>query len=160
MSYAPAYPQPGYPGQAAHHAPQPQHHQSSFGGPGGPPQMPPHSSPAPPSSGPSSGTTTGQVEGAQFRIDHRDTNSVLYLRLQPQYQIKAKPGSMVAMDASVQIKGKLKVSFKKMFTGGEVRPSSLSVPCSFPFPFTYSLFVSLRGFCVRDGRTRADAGGR
>ena len=65
--------------------------------------------------------TEGQVEGAQFRIDHRDTNSVLYLRLQPQYQIKAKPGSMVAMDASVQIKGKLKVSLKKMFTGGEVR---------------------------------------
>ena len=82
------------------------------------------------------------------------------LRLPPGYQVKAKPGSMVAMDASVQIKGKLKVSFKKMFTGGEVRPSSLSVPCSFPFPLPYSLFVSLRGFSVRDGRTRADAGGR
>ena len=46
---------------------------------------------------------------------------MLSLRLQPGYQIKAKPGSMVAMDASVQIKGKLKVSLKKMFTGGEVR---------------------------------------
>ena len=65
--------------------------------------------------------TTGSVEGASFKIDHRDSNSMLYLRLQPGYEIKAKPGSMVAMDASVQIKGKLKVSLKKMFTGGEVR---------------------------------------
>lgn len=64
--------------------------------------------------------TTGQAEGAQYRIDHRDSNSMLYLRLQPGYTIKAKPGSMVAMDSTVQIKGKLKFSIKKMFTGGEV----------------------------------------
>lgn len=68
--------------------------------------------------------SSGEVEGAQYRIDFRDSNSLLSLRLQPQYQVKAKPGSMVAMDASVQIKGKLKVSFKKMFTGGEVRSCS------------------------------------
>ena len=70
--------------------------------------------------------SSGEVEGAQYRIDFRDSNSLLSLRLQPQYQVKAKPGSMVAMDASVQIKGKLKVSFKKMFTGGEVRSRSRS----------------------------------
>lgn len=46
---------------------------------------------------------------------------MLYLKLQPGYEIKAKPGSMVAMDASVRIKGKLKFSMKKMFTGSEVR---------------------------------------
>ena len=117
MSYAPSYPQPGYPGQAAHHPPQPPHH--SYPGPGGPAPAPPQSSSAPAQSG--SAATTGQVEGAQFKIDHRDSNSMLYLRLQPGYEIKAKPGSMVAMDATVQIKGKLKFSLKKVFTGGDVR---------------------------------------
>ena len=46
---------------------------------------------------------------------------MLYLRLQPGYEVKAKPGSMVAMDATVKLKGKLKFSVKKLFTGGEVR---------------------------------------
>ena len=98
------------------------------------PPQPPYGSPAPPQGFPggappqqhhAGGSQTlpssGEVEGAQYRVDHRDSNSMLSLRLQPGYQIKAKPGSMVAMDASVQIKGKLKVSLKKMFTGGEVR---------------------------------------
>ncbi|EJF65574.1 hypothetical protein DICSQDRAFT_79838 [Dichomitus squalens LYAD-421 SS1] len=53
---------------------------------------------------------------------------MLSLRLQPGYQIKAKPGSMVAMDASVQIKGKLKVSLKKIFTGGEMSESIFTGP--------------------------------
>ena len=115
---------PGYPGQDAHH-------QSSY--PGGPPPMPsmPSHSPAPPQQpqqlaarGQSSIMTTGSVEGASFKIDHRDSNSMLYLHLQPGCQIKAKPGSMVAMDATVKIEGKLKFSFKKAFTGGEVCSSS------------------------------------
>ncbi len=46
---------------------------------------------------------------------------MLYVRLQPGAEIKAKPGSMVAMDATVRIKGKLKFSVKKLLTGGEVR---------------------------------------
>ena len=123
MSYAPGYPQPGYPGAGAH---QP-HHSQSF-------PQPPHGSPAPHGfpgapppqhapqpQGASNIPTTGQAEGAQFRIDHRDSNSMLYVRLQPGAEIKAKPGSMVAMDATVRIKGKLKFSVKKLLTGGEVR---------------------------------------
>ena len=134
MSYAPGYPQPGYPGAGAH---QP-HHSQSF-------PQPPHGSPAPHGypgapppqhapqpQGASNIPTTGQAEGAQFRIDHRDSNSMLYLRLQPGYEIKAKPGSMVAMDASVQIKGKLKFSFKKIFTGGEVCAPPFLRDCLLP----------------------------
>lgn len=52
--------------------------------------------------------TTGAFEGVQFKIDHRDTNSLLNLQLQPGYEIKARPGAMVAMGGTVQIKGKMK----------------------------------------------------
>ncbi|KAH9942526.1 DUF124-domain-containing protein [Epithele typhae] len=105
MSY-----QPGYPGQHGHHQPSM------------PPMPSPSSrpvvSPAPPAShGTTSGPLTGNVEGASYKIDHRDSNSMLYLRLQPGYEIKGKPGSMVAMDASVQIKGNFKFSFKKVLLG-------------------------------------------
>ncbi|KAI0630089.1 tryptophan RNA-binding attenuator protein-like domain-containing protein [Trametes polyzona] len=53
---------------------------------------------------------------------------MLYLRLQPGYEIKGKPGSMVAMDATVKIKGKFKFSVKKMFTGGEMSESIFTGP--------------------------------
>ncbi|KAI0764790.1 tryptophan RNA-binding attenuator protein-like domain-containing protein [Fomes fomentarius] len=113
MSYAPNYPQPGYPGAAAHgHGSHAQGYAASA----------PHPQASQPQ-GAANVVTTGQVEGAQFRVDHRDSNSMLYLRLQSGYQIKAKPGSMVAMDATVQIKGKLKFSVKKIFTGGEMSES-------------------------------------
>lgn len=139
MAYQPSYPQPGYPGQpspSGYPAPSPgypgqaptpgypgHHHQSSFSGSAPPPGPPPsHGAPPPQAAaGASNLPTTGQIEGVQFRIDHRDSNSMLYLRLQPGAEVKAKPGSMVAMDATVKIKGKLKFSVKKLLTGGEVR---------------------------------------
>ena len=132
MSYQPGYPQPspaGYPGQEHHH----HHHHQQQQQPGYPGMPPPGPAPLAQQASSSNIATTGQVEGAQFRIDHRDSNSMLYVRLHPQYQIKARPGSMVAMDATVQIKGKLKFSVKKFFTGGEVRirrvvPASGSEP--------------------------------
>lgn len=88
------YPQPGFPGGS----PYP---------PQGVPQ--PHvPSPAPPTGGAVAITdTTGSYEGVQYRIDHRDSNSLLSLRLHPEYVVKGKPGSMVAMDASVKIRGKV-----------------------------------------------------
>ncbi|KAI0785687.1 DUF124-domain-containing protein [Abortiporus biennis] len=72
--------------------------------------------------------TTGTYEGCQYRIDHRDSNSLLAVRLQPGYEIKAKPGSMVAMDPTVKLKGKLKFSFKKLVTGGEMAESHFTGP--------------------------------
>ncbi|KIY68673.1 DUF124-domain-containing protein [Cylindrobasidium torrendii FP15055 ss-10] len=85
----------------------------------------------PPAAGASGGAiidTTGAFEGMQFRVDHRDSNSLLSVRLAPEYQIKGKPGSMVAMEGTVTIKGKMKFSFKKMIAGGEMSESIFSGP--------------------------------
>ncbi|KAG8768666.1 hypothetical protein FRC15_005036 [Serendipita sp. 397] len=64
--------------------------------------------------------TTGVFEGCSYKIDHRDSNSILSAQLQQGYTIKAKPGAMVAMAASVQVQGAMKFSFTKMMTGGEM----------------------------------------
>ena len=67
---------------------------------------------------------TGAFEGMQFKIDNRDSNTMLYMRLQPGYEVLTKPGSLVSMEATVQVKGKMNFSLKKLFTGGEVRERS------------------------------------
>ncbi|OSX66225.1 hypothetical protein POSPLADRAFT_1038546 [Postia placenta MAD-698-R-SB12] len=103
MSYAPGYPQP----------------QGSFPPPQGPPPQGPPRSP-PNDAGTGAQRITGAYDGVQFKIDHRDSNTMLYMRLQPGYEVLAKPGTMVSMDATVQIKGKMNFSFKKLLTGGEL----------------------------------------
>jgi hypothetical protein len=65
------------------------------------------SAPAPQASGARNIDTNVDFEGAQFRIAYRDNNSLLSVRLPPEYEVKAKSGSMVAMDASVKIRGKV-----------------------------------------------------
>lgn len=106
MSFSPSFPQPGagYPGAQAHgfppqgapHSPQPGHHQLA----------------PPPSAGVQGGArnidTNANFEGAAFRISYRDSNSLLSVRLQQGYEIKAKSGSMVAMDATVKIRGQVR----------------------------------------------------
>ncbi|EMD37564.1 hypothetical protein CERSUDRAFT_94566 [Gelatoporia subvermispora B] len=129
MSYAnapgaPGQPEPPpyqsvvYPGSAPHHEDYP------------PEKVPPSSDfPAAAQAGPSgSAGAGGSFEGVQFRIDHRDTNTVLYIRLQPGYEFKARPGAMVAMDPSVQIQGNLTFSMKKLFTGGQLAQSRFTGP--------------------------------
>ena len=64
---------------------------------------------------------TGVFESVQFKVDNRDSNTMLYLRMQPGYEMLTKPGSLLSMDPSVQVKGKMNFSWKKLFTGGEVR---------------------------------------
>ena len=68
------------------------------------------------------GTTkiTGSFEGVQYRIDNRDTNTLLYLDLQDGYEVHTKPGSLVFMTSGVKIQGKLNFSWKKFFSGGQV----------------------------------------
>ncbi|OBZ70993.1 hypothetical protein A0H81_09032 [Grifola frondosa] len=134
MSYSQTPQMPGYPGAATYpgmSAPPPpggQYPPQAHGSPMPPiPAYPPV--PGPPAIGGATNIpTNGVCEGAQYRIDHRDSNSMLYVRLQPEYELKAKPGSMVAMDASVRIKGKLKFSMKKMFTGAEMSESIFTGP--------------------------------
>ncbi|KAI0764752.1 hypothetical protein C8Q74DRAFT_1219704 [Fomes fomentarius] len=77
-----------------------------------------------------------------------------YPLLEPSgYKMKAKPGSMVAMDATVHIKGKLKFSVKKTFTGGEMSESIFTGTrrgnaCSIALPAAPSASVSGKGLFV------------
>jgi len=97
-----------------------------------PPQMPM------PSAGPNVGSigsgagqlqnTLGAFEGAQFKIDHRDVNSLLGIMLQPGYQVVAQPGSMVSMDATVQLAGSFKFSWKKMLAGDQIAQATFTGP--------------------------------
>jgi len=72
--------------------------------------------------------TVGVFEGASYSIDHRDTNSLLGIMLQPGYQIIAQPGAMVSMDASVQLQGSFKFSWKKMLAGDSIAQATYSGP--------------------------------
>ena len=84
--------------------------------------------PAPPAGGFTVQDTFGTYEGLSYRIDHRDSNSILHLTLHPGYEVKGKPGAMVTMQPTVQIRGNLKFSFKKMVTGGEMAESWFTGP--------------------------------
>jgi uncharacterized protein (AIM24 family) len=70
----------------------------------------------------------GTFEGVNYRIDHRDSNSILHLTLQPDYEVKGKPGAMVTMQPSVKIRGNFKFSFKKMVGGGDMSESWFTGP--------------------------------
>ena len=72
--------------------------------------------------------TVGQFDGGYYKIDHRDTNAVLSITLQPNVPFYSQPGAMVAMSPEVTLKGKFKFSFKKMFTGGEMSVSTYTGP--------------------------------
>ncbi|CAF1400649.1 unnamed protein product [Rotaria sp. Silwood1] len=72
--------------------------------------------------------TTGVFNGGYYKIDHRDTNALLRVRLQPNAPFYAKPGAMVAMSPEVTLKGKFKFSFKKMLTGGNMSQSIYTGP--------------------------------
>uniref|UniRef100_A0AC34FTV9 Altered inheritance of mitochondria protein 24, mitochondrial n=1 Tax=Panagrolaimus sp. ES5 TaxID=591445 RepID=A0AC34FTV9_9BILA len=70
----------------------------------------------------------GQFYGMNYKIEHRDTNSILYVMLQPQAKLHALPGSMVAMSPQVDLKGKSKFSLKNLFTGGQMAISTFTGP--------------------------------
>lgn len=70
----------------------------------------------------------GQFNGGFYKIDHRDTNTILSVTLSPNVPFYAQPGAMVAMSPEVTLKGKFKFSFKKMFTGGEMSQSIYTGP--------------------------------
>ncbi|CAF1199379.1 unnamed protein product [Adineta steineri] len=72
--------------------------------------------------------TVGQFNGGYYKIDHRDTNALLSVTLQPNAPFYAQPGAMVAMSPEVTLKGKFKFSFKKMFTGGDMAQSTFTGP--------------------------------
>lgn len=71
---------------------------------------------------------TGDFPGGYYKIDHRDTNALLSITLLPNAQFHSQLGAMVAMTPDVKLKGKLKFSFKKMLTGGEMSQSTCTGP--------------------------------
>jgi uncharacterized protein (AIM24 family) len=71
---------------------------------------------------------SGQFNGGSFKIDHRDTNTVLSITLSTNTVFYAQPGAMLAMSPQVTLKGKFKFSFKKMLTGGEMSQSTYTGP--------------------------------
>ena len=53
---------------------------------------------------------------------------MLSVTLLPNGQIFTQPGAMMTMDPNVKLKGKLKFSFKKMITGGEMSQTTYTGP--------------------------------
>jgi len=70
----------------------------------------------------------GDFPGGFYKIDHRDSNTLLSVTLLPNSQFHARPGAMVAMTPDVKLKGKLKFSFKKMLAGNEMSQSIYTGP--------------------------------
>ncbi|KAG8950508.1 hypothetical protein FRC03_012852 [Tulasnella sp. 419] len=102
--------------------------------------------------------TVGTFEGVSFRIDHRDSNTLLSIALQPGYQIQGKPGAMVAMSASVQIRGKMKFGFKKMFTSDDMTYSTFTGPGEVLLaPKTWGDVVPIYLDCLTDWNVSRDA---
>ena len=66
----------------------------------------------------------GTFNGGTYSINHRDTNTVLTVDLAEGGLIKSQPGAMIHMSGTVQLGGKIKFSFGKLFTGSEMAESS------------------------------------
>jgi len=71
---------------------------------------------------------SGSFQGIAYTIKHRNTNSTLNFQLNPGDVIKAKPGTMIHMSASVQLQGAFKFSMKKLFTGSQIAESTFTGP--------------------------------
>lgn len=65
-------------------------------------------------------TDSGQFPGGDYRIIHRDTNSVLSINLSEGGTIKSRTGAMIEMGGRVHLEGTGKFSMKKLFTGGTI----------------------------------------
>lgn len=65
----------------------------------------------------------GTFNGGSYRISHRDCNTVLTVQLAIGCPLQAKPGAMIAMSATMQLKGEVKFSMKKMIAGADMAVS-------------------------------------
>lgn len=70
----------------------------------------------------------GTFNGGSYRISHRDTNSILTVQLAVGCPLTAKPGAMIAMSPSVNLKGAIKFSMKKLLIGGDLTHSIFTGP--------------------------------
>jgi uncharacterized protein (AIM24 family) len=67
---------------------------------------------------------TGSFAGGSYTVTHRDTNAVLTIDLQQGSTVTSKPGAMIHMAGTIQLTGQVKLSFKKMLTGGQMASST------------------------------------
>src|SRR5690606_18957920 len=72
--------------------------------------------------------TVGTFNGGSYRIDHRDSNSLLTIQLAHGAPFHAKPGAMVGMSPTVTLKGQVKFSLKKLVAGGDFTSSLYTGP--------------------------------
>lgn len=70
----------------------------------------------------------GAFPGGSYSIAHRDTNAVLNIDLQQGTMVRSKSGAMIHMSATVELSGKSKFSFGKLFTGGNLYESQYAGP--------------------------------
>lgn len=70
----------------------------------------------------------GAFPGGSFNIAHRDTNAILNIELQPGTTVRSKSGAMIHMSGTVELSGKSKFSFGKLFTGGNLYESLYTGP--------------------------------
>jgi len=86
-----------------------------------------------PAAGQFSGVTgvvddVGTFNGGSYRISHRDCNTILTVQLAIGCPLDARPGTMIAMSPSIQLKGAYKFSMKKLVAGGEMGQSTFTGP--------------------------------
>ncbi|KAG5950021.1 hypothetical protein E4U53_005552 [Claviceps sorghi] len=62
----------------------------------------------------------GTFNGGSYRISHRDCNTILTIQLAIGCPLQAKPGAMIAMSPTMQLKGEVKFSMKKMIAGADM----------------------------------------
>ncbi|KAJ6782072.1 hypothetical protein PWT90_03150 [Aphanocladium album] len=77
---------------------------------------------------PSSSADSGSFHGGTYSINHRDTNAVLNINLQPGALVNSKSGAMIHMSGTIQLTGNVKFSMKKLFTGGKMSESTYAGP--------------------------------
>ncbi|KAK4164840.1 tryptophan RNA-binding attenuator protein-like domain-containing protein [Cladorrhinum sp. PSN259] len=70
----------------------------------------------------------GTFNGGSYRISHRDCNTVLTVQLAIGCPLDSRPGAMIAMSPSIQLKGSYKFSMKKLVAGGEMSTSTFTGP--------------------------------
>jgi uncharacterized protein (AIM24 family) len=77
---------------------------------------------------PSPHSDRGVFEGGSYSVTHRDTNAVLNIELQQGITVRSRSGAMIHMSGSVELSGKTKFSFSKLFTGGQMFESEYDGP--------------------------------
>lgn len=70
----------------------------------------------------------GTFNGGSYRVSHRDTNTIVTFQLAIGCPLIVKPGLMIGMSPTMQLKGAMKFSMKKLLMSGEMAQSTFTGP--------------------------------